>query len=112
MNNWISVIDELPENNKKVIATYKNQMGKQRTIIASFIRKWTELAEDHFCDDLDLDDCGEYSEEKDNYFVPEGWYEQLDNWDTYASLPVDEGDVTHWMPLPEKPVDDLRRKDA
>jgi hypothetical protein len=43
------------------------------------------------------------SEEKDNYYVPEGWYEQLENWNEYGSLPVIEGDITHWIPLPDSP---------
>lgn len=44
----------------------------------------------------------EYDEETDEYYLKEGWYEVIRNWDEYGSAVI--GDfVTHWMPLPEPP---------
>ena len=43
-------------------------------------------------------DC-EYSEEDDEYYLCEGWYEVIKNWDDYNSVAVEDF-VTHWMPLP------------
>jgi hypothetical protein len=95
MSEWISVEDGLPE--KKCLATYKNRMGKNRIVVAEYIPRWTVEAG---CDD---DAPSEYSEEKDEYYYLEGWYEQQDNWGEYASIFINEGEVTHWMPLPKPP---------
>lgn len=49
------------------------------------------------------DECAvEYSEEDDEYYLLEGWYEVIKNWDEYNSIVIDDF-VTHWMPLPEAP---------
>lgn len=49
------------------------------------------------------DECAvEYSEEDDEYYLLEGWYEVIKNWDDYNSIVIDDF-VTHWMPLPEPP---------
>jgi len=94
-NDWISVEDDLPE--KKCIATYINSMGNRRYIIASYFSK-------HQVESNGEDDAyDEYCEDKDCYFYCEGWYEQQDNWAEYSSIFVTEGDVTHWMPLPDDP---------
>ena len=51
-------------------------------------------------------ECVEYSELEDAYYVTEGWYELIDNWDEYARIAVNEGVVTNWMPLPAAPAHD------
>jgi len=95
--NWIRVTERLPEAGKKVIATFVNQSGKRRTICAHHIVRWSV--------ESDNDDCchDEYSAEKDAYFLCEGWYENIENWGEYSSVHVCEGEITHWMPLPESP---------
>lgn len=95
--NWINVNEQMPEAGKKVIATYLNSYGKKRTIIASWVPRWTEQ------DYGDEETASEYNEEKDTYFLKEGWYEQLDNWGDYTSCFVHEGKIAYWMPLPESP---------
>ena len=95
---WISVKDRMPEHGRKVIATYRNSLDKKRTIIGCFIERWKEEC------GCDSEDNYEYSEEKDEYFLCEGWYEQQDNWNDYASIFVHEGTVTHWMPEPQGPI--------
>lgn len=46
---------------------------------------------------------GEYDEENDCYFVPEGWWENRHfNQDDSFNNPID-CPVTHWMPMPEQP---------
>jgi hypothetical protein len=55
-----------------------------------------------------MDEEAEYDEETDEYYVPEGWYEMIDNWDEYASSKLyPEHKPTHWMPLPALPKEDL-----
>ena len=97
-SQWISIDDRLPD--KKVLATYKNSAGKNRIIVAEHFKRF-EIESMGESDDYD-----EYCEDKDAYFYREGWYEQQDNWGEYASIFVNEGDVTHWQPLPEKPNED------
>ena len=94
---WIPVSERLPESGKKVIAFYKNSMGKERNICAMWCDKFT--IEHHENDDLDM----EYCEEKDCYYWPSGWYECIDNWDDYSAVVVHEGEITHWQPLPTPP---------
>jgi hypothetical protein len=95
--SWINVTQSLPETGKKVIATFVNQSGKRRTICAHYIERWALESDSD-------DDCyDEYSEEKDAYFYCKGWYENIENWGGYTSVHVCEGEVTHWMPLPESP---------
>lgn len=92
---WISIDDEMPHHGQKVLATYKNNYGKQRTVIANHLERWKE--ESNF-EDYTTD---EYSEEFDRYFYVEGWYEQIDNWGDFNFIHIYEGKITHWMPLPQ-----------
>ena len=99
---WISVKDRLPESGVHVL------------LCCEMHRHGGEIAGKYVCDGYyaeankiiaggfpDECDC-EYSEEDDEYYLREGWYEVIKNWDDYNSVTV--GDfVTHWMPLPEMP---------
>lgn len=98
MNNWIDVEDRMPKHGQKVLATYVNAMGNRRIIVGQFFVRWKE-----FFDGWEESDFEETKDEGENYYFPEGWYEQQDNWGEYSSIYVDEGDVTHWMPLPAAP---------
>ena len=46
-------------------------------------------------------ECLDYIDEEDEYFVKEGWYERICNWDDYGAVGIEDF-VTHWMPLPEQ----------
>lgn len=98
---WIPVSERLPDSGSTVIAYYLNSYGKGRTIRAQHVEAWTIEAED--VADVDTD-CVEYSEQDDCYYLLQGWYECIDNWDEYYRVAVTEGPITHWMPLPDAPI--------
>ena len=50
-----------------------------------------------------FDGVAVYDEESDTDYWPQGWYEQIDNWEELSSVMVHEGEVTCWVPLPEFP---------
>ena len=102
VQEWISVKDRLPESGVHVL------------ICCEMRRYGGEIAGKYICDGYYAgenkivaggfpDECAcEYSEEDDEYYLCEGWYEVIKNWDDYNSVAVDDF-VTHWMPLPEPP---------
>jgi len=92
----VLVAERLPEPGKKVLAHYLNALGKPRTIIAEWVPAKTR-------EDSPDGDLGEYDDETDLFYWPEGWYEQIENWDDFAALLVSEGEITHWQPLPVVP---------
>ena len=96
MNPWTPIAEGMPEPGRKVLAFYINQAKKSRIICAAWIAAKTEESSED-------GDIGEYDEATDTYYDPEGWYEQIDNWDDYSGLAVYQGEITHWMPIPEPP---------
>ena len=96
---WTPVAEALPKSGVKVLACYRNRLGNLRRIRAMWTAAKTEEA------DGDAEACIEYDEAADTYYVTEGWYECIDNWDDYSSVAVTEGEVTHWMPLPQPPIE-------
>lgn len=94
-------VSELPEKDQIVIATYRNGYGKRRRVSAVYVRQYEEEAGDD--DEL----CVEYCEEQDEWYLKEGWYELIDNWD-YSLVAIVEGVVDYWMPMPPAPEGERR----
>ena len=102
VQEWISVEDRLPESGVHVL------------ICCEMRRYGGEIAGKYVCDGYYAeankiiaggfpDECNcEYSEEDDEYYLCEGWYEVVKNWDDFNSVAVEDF-VTHWMPLPKPP---------
>lgn len=93
-SKWINVADEMPKNGKHVIATYINNLGNRRRIIGYFVEQYCFPSGDG------VDENDEYCEEDDVYYLCAGWYEQQDNWDDYAAIYVNQGEVDYWIEIP------------
>ena len=105
---WTSVTEKLPEADTDVLAYYEadGQFGKRNyTCRASYIPRFTVKLEDKWSDpDYEW---SEYNEEEDEYYVPEGWYEETSQGDgDYMSWHISTATVTHWMELPKPPKKD------
>ena len=74
--SWISVDARLPEPNTPVLL----DIGKKFTIRALWAEKHTVRV------GTDVDDCGEYDEETDEYYCPEGWYEWNEHEDVHWAV--------------------------
>lgn len=81
-----------------MLAFYLNDAGKERLVRAQWIAAKS-------CESGRESDIGEYDEATDTYYDPEGWYEQIDNWDVYSAVGICGAAVTHWMPLPPSPIE-------
>lgn len=105
---WIDINEEQPkpqqrcyvicENVYKELSNgiYKEKITTFQTM-AEFIPFKTVLCSDY----MDENYCeGDYDEEKDDYFTPQGWYEWNSETDMNWHL---SSKVTHWHPLFEKP---------
>lgn len=102
VQEWISVKDRLPENGVHVLLCCEmHRYGGEiagKYICDGYYAEANKIIAGGFPDDCDC----EYSEEDDEYYLREGWYEVIKNWDDYNSVTVEDS-VTHWMPLPQPP---------
>lgn len=87
---WTPITEAMPNNGQNVLLSCERYNGKPYTIIGAWVPQY-------FDDNCDPDNS-EYCEAKDSFYVPEGWYEAIYNWDDYCSVAVHDN-VTHWMPL-------------
>ena len=103
---WIPVTERLPESGVHVLAScrvkYVGGGGRSYVCDAFYSGHFKEQRSTEY-DDIELD----YDEETDEYYLPEGWWEVIRNWDEYGFVGI--GDfVTHWMPLPEPPKEEQK----
>ena len=101
---WIPVKERPPEPETEVLIVC-NRRGC-RFVCPAIYEDGKMLTQDSGWNWNDLYDYGTYSEDDDDYFVPQGWWEdrQFTPDDVYNN-PVD-CEVTHWMPLPELPEEE------
>ena len=102
VQEWISVKDRLPENGVHVLLCcemhrYSGEIAG-KYICDGYYAEANKIIAGGFPDDCDC----EYSEEDDEYYLCEGWYEVVKNWDDFNSVAVEDF-VTHWMPMPHPP---------
>ena len=92
---WIPCSERLPEK-ETVLATVETKTFKHRYVCeAVWIPRWTWKASFD-----SWEDCSEYNEDEDEYYVLEGWYERVHNWDDYSYVGI-EDDVIAWRPMPD-----------
>lgn len=91
---WIKIGEDLPENNKLVLIAYKNDRGVMLITMGWYCRKHEVEV------DFDIEDDFDYCEDKDQYFVKEGWRSQCLESEWYYTI----SNVCYWMPLPSKPL--------
>lgn len=100
-SEWISVDERLPESGVHCLlcCDIKRIDGTHRQYVCDgyHAERWKEE-----CSNSDGDCAVEYNEEDDEYYLCEGWYEVIKNWDDYSSIAIADT-ITHWMPLPEAP---------
>lgn len=105
---WRRVKDKLPKPETEVLAVCVR--NGYRFICPVIFEDGTMLTQNSMWNWYELGNYGTYSEENDDYFVPEGWWEnrQFTPDDIYNN-PVD-CTVTHWMPFPKKPMSARRER--
>ena len=101
---WIPVTERLPEPETDVLAAC-NRNG-YIFVVPAIYEDGKMLTQDSKWNWSDIYAYGLYNADKDDYYVPEGWWENRQfNPDDVYNNPVD-CPVTHWMPLPEPPEDE------
>ena len=103
--SWISVEDKMPESGAHVLASCRTNYGGFYVCVAYHVDRWSYPI-DVWRDWIDEVET-EYNEETDQYYLCEGWFEVIKNWDDYDSVAI-EDKVTHWTDLPEPCKEDVR----
>lgn len=101
MADWISVKDKMPEDGEHVLVVCEIHpigLASRKYVCEAFYTRKFSISDVSSEDDTAYD----YNEEDDEYYLKEGWYECVHNWDEYSSISIEDF-VTHWMPLPEAP---------
>lgn len=99
---WIPVSNMVPPNQDVVLAVIEIEHQYPPAKTRQIVRAWhvtaksVEPSSDGWSEDL-----GEYDEEKDTYYLPEGWYEDCPTAGYYYH--IEFATVTHWLPLPDMP---------
>lgn len=84
----------LPENKKEVLLSCVGHNKREYVCKGYYIRKHTE--EIGAADDIEAD----WDEVTDTNFLPEGFYECIENWGDYSFVYINDA-VLAWQPLPE-----------
>ena len=98
---WILASERLPETGQDVelCCGFKNYRGDfVRYICIAYHVNQYEMRSNEDWDE----GCDEYREEDDEYYVLEGWYERIHNWDDYGAVKIYDLALM-WRPLPELP---------
>lgn len=96
MNTWKSPEREMPPSSKEVLLKCQCEYDYYYCCVGYHVDRYTDVCNTIAVDD---DDSYEYSEEYDEYYYKEGWYESVHNWGEYTAVTINDL-VMAWMPLP------------
>lgn len=98
---WIPITEHLPKPETEVMIVC-NRNGR-RFIATAIHEDGTLFVGDSNWNWNDICEYGRYDEERDDYIIPECWWEsRCFTPDDVYNCPVD-CEVTHWMPMPDLP---------
>ena len=97
---WISVNERMPDSSELCLLACKSTCYNGKTYRYVCDGFYAERWKEEEANDGSGDQAIEYNEDDDEYYLCEGWYERIHNWDDYNSIVISDT-VTHWMPLPE-----------
>ena len=86
-------VSEKPKKGKEVILSYVDCYGHRINVLGSYVRRFDEEAVS-----TDDEDIMEYSDEKDEYYLKEGWYEHTTHSDYDYWLLHEK--IDKWLPIP------------
>jgi hypothetical protein len=98
-DGWIACSDRMPTHGLKVMAYFRNKLGKGRTVFANHIEKFKERADNYEIDPDTPDDWFDTDESGESY-IPEGWYE---NSETHEQELAITDEILFWRPLLSPP---------
>jgi hypothetical protein len=96
LSPWRPVSAQMPDPGREVLV-FVRMPGASESITRRLRAQWNDGETLRLSDDAE---GGVYNEELDEYFCEAGWYESNEFEETHWRI---EGDVTHWMDLPEPP---------
>jgi len=94
---WIPITERPPKSGAHVLLLCETNPSKNTYVCDGYYAAPKEIVGgcDAECDT-------EYDDETDEFYLLEGYYEVIKNWDDFGSVVI--GDiVTHWRPLPAAP---------
>ena len=102
MKAWVSIEEIKPQPQQRVYVVCENAKHGGGVVrfqtMAEYIPYMTVKEEDYIADEHQGN--GDYNEEEEEYYAPEGFYEWQSEPDVYWKI---SAKITHWMPLIEMP---------
>lgn len=96
-NRWIPVEERLPESGNHVLLACEIRPSGKGYVCDGYYATPKTIA-----GGCDCECATEYDDDTDEYYLLEGWYEVIKNWEDYSPVVIYDF-VTHWRPLPSPP---------